>query len=450
MFEPYRIKVVERIRITTLEERLELISEAKYNVFNLRSEDVMIDLLTDSGTSAISDEQLSAMMRGDESYAGARSWYNFEEAVRYYTGKKFVIPTHQGRGAERLIANALLEKGDVVVSNTLFDTTRANFEFVGAEVVDIPLDIPPEREHPFKGNMDVQAFEDFMKQNASRVKLVVMTITNNSGGGQPVSVENIRKVKEIASLYGKPLMIDACRASENAYFVKHREEGYSSKSIADIVRESLSYADIVLVSTKKDALSHIGGFIATDDAELYDKLRKLLVIFEGFSTYGGISGKDMEIIAKGLLESLDEDHLTFRIHQVKYLNDRLDSLGIPVIKPHGGHAVYIDADAFLSHIPSEEFPGQSLVIALYVEGGIRGVEVGKLMFKHAKRNLVRLAIPRRVYTLSHLDHVARTLERISSYKENIGGMRIVHAPEFLRHFLAHLEPIGNWVSKLYA
>ena len=444
-FEPYKIKVVEPLNINTMDDRLKLIEKAHYNVFFLRSRDIIIDLLTDSGTGALSDRQLGAMMMGDESYAGARSWERFYESVRRYTTKEHVIPVHQGRGAEKLVAEALLGEGDVVVSNTLFDTTMGNFQYRGAKIINLPDD----SDYNFKGNIHLEKLEEVLKEYGERVKLVVMTITNNSGGGQPVSLDNLRRVRDLADRFGVRLMIDACRASENAFFIKHRQPEYSNKSILEIVNETLSLGDIITFSAKKDGLNNIGGFIATDDEELALRLKTLGVLFEGFPTYGGMAGRDLEAIAVGLMESIDERYLAHRTGQVKFLNDLLSQMGIPVLKPAGGHAVYVIVDHLLPHVPAEEFPGQSLVVALYVIGGIRGVEVGKLMFPDARYNMVRLAIPRRTYTESHLRYVAQSFGLLKEKVDCIRGMRITYEPPYLRHFLARMEPLGDWVKRCF-
>ncbi len=442
-FEPYRIKVVEWINITTRKERLRLIEEAHYNVFHLKSKDIIIDLLTDSGTGALSDIQVGHMAMGDESYAGARSWDRFYEAARLYTTKEHIIPVHQGRGAEKLVAEALLKEGDIVVSNTLFDTTMGNFQYRRARIINIP----DPSDYNFRGNINLEKLEELLRKEKDRVKLIVMTVTNNSGGGQPVSLKNLRAVREIADRYGVRFMIDGCRASENAFFIKQRDPDYRNRSILEIVNEMLSLADLITFSAKKDGLNNIGGFIATDDEELALKLRTLGVLFEGFPTYGGMAGRDMEAIAVGLMESIREDYLAHRTGQVKFLNTLLDEMGIPVLKPAGGHAVYVLVDELLPHIPPEQFPGQSLVVALYIFGGVRGVEIGKLMFPDARHNMVRLAIPRRSYTESHLKYVARTFEEIREKANCMRGMRITYEPEYLRHFLAHLEPLDGWIER---
>jgi len=450
-FEPFRIKVTEPLNLNTRETRLNVIKKAKYNLFRVPSNEIWVDLLTDSGTGAMSQEQWAGLMRGDESYAGARSFERFLEAVRLYTGKKHVIPCHQGRAGEKIIAQTLIKPGNIVVSNTFFDTTIENFRFAGGKAIEVPSRESSDlySDFPFKGNADTQKLEEVIKNAISRglrVSLFTMTVTNNTRGGQPVSIKNIKETKEILSKYGVLFHIDACRASENAYFIKLREPGYEDKPVGEIVREMLSYADIVTMSAKKDGLSNIGGFIATDDDELAKKFGQYLVLWEGFLTYGGIAGRDLEAIAIGLIESLDEDYLRYRIGQVFYLAESLKNRGIPVLWPPGGHAVYVDAGKFLSHIPSSEFPGQALAVALYIEGGVRSVELGSLMFgkeREVKHELVRLAIPRRVYTQSHLDHVSRTFALIEDMKHELRGFKIVYEPEYLRHFLVDLEPLGG-------
>ena len=450
-FEPFRIKVTEPLNLNTRDERLDIIKRAKYNLFRVPSSEIWVDLLTDSGTGAMSQEQWAALMKGDESYAGARSFSRFMEAVRAYTGKNHVIPCHQGRAAEKIVAQTLIKPGDFVISNTFFDTTIENFRFAGGKPLEVPSreSFDLQSEYPFKGNADTQKLEGVIKDIISRghkVALFTMTVTNNTRGGQPVSIENVKVTKEILSKYGIPLHIDACRASENAYFVKLREPGYGDKTIEDIVREMLGYADIVTMSAKKDGMANIGGFIATDDDKLAKKFGQYLVLWEGFLTYGGMAGRDLEAIAVGLMESLDENYLRYRIGQVYYLADSIKKLDIPVLWPPGGHAVYVDAGEFLNHIPSSEFPGQALAVALYVEGGIRSVELGSLMFgkeREVKHELVRLAIPRRVYTQSHLDHVTNTFSLIKGIKQELRGFKIVYEPEYLRHFLVDLQPLGG-------
>ncbi len=445
-FEPFKIKMVEPIYMTTREERERILKEAGYNLFNIKSKYITVDLLTDSGTGSMSQFQWAAMMQGDESYAGASSFERFENAVRKFTGKRYVIPTHQGRAAEKIIAHVLLDKEKIAVSNTFFDTTRANFQYSGAKLYDLPS---PESkdifsEKMFKGNIDLERLEKILKEEGEKVKIITMTLTNNTAGGQPVSVSNIKKVRELASKYGVLLHIDACRISENSYFVKMYEPGYENKSIGDIVRETLSYADIVTMSAKKDGLVNIGGFIATDDEKLSMKFKEMLILWEGFPTYGGLAGRDLDAIAVGLMESLDEDYLKYRIGQVRYLGEKFREIGVPVMWPTGGHAVYVEASRFLPHIKKENFPGQALVVALYLEGGIRTAEIGSLMFgadREVEHEFVRFAIPRRVYTQSHMDYVVKIMEKLSDTKAHIKGLEIEYEPPFLRHFLVRLRPV---------
>jgi len=450
-FEPFKIKVVEPIPITTKEHRLNKLAEAHYNLFLLRSDDITIDLLTDSGTGAMSSKQWSALFDGDEAYAGSRSYYKFEEVVQKITGFKHVIPTHQGRAAERIVFSILCGKGKMIPSNTHFDTTRANIEYTGAQAYDFPSPVSFRTDEvaDFKGNMDLERLEDFLKSHTrEEIPLVMITVTNNSGGGQPVSMENIRKTSELARKYGIPFFIDCCRFAENAYFIKTREPGYANKSIIEIAREMFSYADGCLMSSKKDGLSNTGGFIATNLDELAQKARNLLIITEGFITYGGLARRDLETLAVGLLEALDERYLEYRIKQVKFLGDELVKRGVPILLPTGGHAVYIDAKRFASHIPAEQFPGQSIACEIYIEGGIRTVEIGSLMFGKDCVNqgvlnppfeLVRLAIPRRVYTNNHLEYVAEVVGEVYRNREKLRGMKITYQAQFLRHFTAHLE-----------
>lgn len=450
-FEPFKIKVVEPIPITTKEHRLNKLAEAHYNLFLLRSDDITIDLLTDSGTGAMSSKQWSALFDGDEAYAGSRSYYKFEEVVQKITGFKHVIPTHQGRAAERIVFSILCGKGKMIPSNTHFDTTRANIEYTGAQAYDFPSPVSFRTDEvaDFKGNMDLERLEDFLKSHTrEEIPLVMITVTNNSGGGQPVSMENIRKTSELARKYGIPFFIDCCRFAENAYFIKTREPGYANKSIIEIAREMFSYADGCLMSSKKDGLSNTGGFIATNLDELAQKARNLLIITEGFITYGGLARRDLETLAVGLLEALDERYLEYRIKQVKFLGDELVKRGVPILLPTGGHAVYIDAKRFASHIPAEQFPGQSIACEIYIEGGIRTVEIGSLMFGKDGVNqgvlnppfeLVRLAIPRRVYTNNHLEYVAEVVGEVYRNREKLRGMKITYQAQFLRHFTAHLE-----------
>jgi tyrosine phenol-lyase len=453
--EPFRIKVVESIKLTTAREREDLLENAGFNVFNLKAEAILIDLLTDSGTSAMSDRQWAGMMLGDESYAGSRNYYHFEEKVREIFGYRNIIPTHQGRMAENLLFSGALKAGDVVPNNTHFDTTRANIEINHASAVDllIPEGHDPSLVHPFKGNMDVKRLETCIEEaGPERVPLVMLTITNNSAGGQPVSMENVRQTRDVCRRYGIPLLFDACRFAENCYFIREREPGYQNRPVREIARELFAYGDGCTMSAKKDGLVNMGGFLAVNSDEVARKATNLLIMIEGFPTYGGLAGRDLEAISIGLDEVLEEDYLRFRISQVRYLGEELDRLGAPIIKPVGGHAVYLDAAAFLPHIPPSEFPGQALVVALYREAGIRAVEIGSLMFgrqdaetgelSHPKLELVRLAIPRRVYTTMHMNYVIESIEAVYAKRDRIRGLRIVSAPPVLRHFTARLEEIN--------
>jgi tryptophanase len=444
IIEPFRIKSVEPIRRTEPRERQRLIKRAGYNLFLLPSDAILIDLLTDSGTAAMSTEQWAAMMRGDESYAGSPSFERFRAAVQNIFGFRNVIPTHQGRAAERILFSVMCRKGSIVPNNTHFDTTRANIEFCGAQAVDLPT---PEAQqpsllHPFKGNMDTAHLEELIeREGRKRVPLVMLTITNNSGGGQPVSMANIRAVKEICARTGIPLYIDACRFAENAYFIKLRESGYADKRPLEIAREMFSYADGCTMSAKKDGLVNIGGFLGTNDDSLAQQEKNLLILTEGFPTYGGLAGRDLEAIAVGLNEALEEDYLSYRLASTAYLGEHISREGVPIVQPPGGHAIYIDARAFLPHIPPTQFPGVALAAALYVEGGIRSVEIGTLMFgAHAKMDLVRLAIPRRVYTQSHIDYVVEVILEVWRRRAEICGLEISHEAPFLRHFTARLRP----------
>ncbi len=454
IIEPFRIKVVEPIRMTTAEERLAHLTEAGYNVFKLRAEDVLIDLLTDSGTAAMSSEQWAAMMRGDEAYAGSKSWYRFEAAVKDVFGFRHVIPTHQGRAAERILFSTVCRPGDLVPSNTHFDTTRANIEAAGAEAVDLPIPegLVPSKMHPFKGNMDVAALEALIgRVGRERIPICMLTVTNNTGGGQPVSMANIRAVSEVCRRHGIPFYLDACRFAENAWFIKQREEGYAERSAKEIAREMFSHADGCTMSAKKDGLANIGGFLCTNDDALSRQEENLLILTEGFPTYGGMAGRDLDAIAVGLEEVLHEDYLTYRIEVARYLGEHLTDGGIPIVQPPGGHAVYIDAAAFLPHVPPLQLPGQSVVAELYLEGGIRAVEIGTVMFGHrdpatgeevpSKMELVRLAIPRRVYTKSQVDYLVDTALEVAARRERIGGFRIVEQAPVLRHFTARFEPL---------
>jgi tyrosine phenol-lyase len=456
IIEPFRIKAVEPIQMTTREQRRALLAAAGYNVFLLRSEDVIIDLLTDSGTSAMSAEQWAAIMRGDEAYAGSRSWFRFEAAVRELFGFAHVIPTHQGRAAERILFATMCRPGDVVPNNTHFDTTRANVEATGARAVDLPC--PEARDtqarHPFKGNMDVAGLEALIAEvGVDRIPLCMITLTNNSGGGQPASLENIRAVSAVCRRHGIPFYIDACRFAENAYLIKLREPGQSERSVRDIARDIFSHADGCTFSAKKDGLANIGGFLSTNDPELAEQEKDLLILTEGFPTYGGLAGRDLEAIAVGLDEVVAEDYLEYRLASVRYLGDHITREGVPIVQPPGGHAIYIDAAAFLPQVPPLQLPGQALVAELYLAGGLRAVEIGTVMFgRHdpatgedttAPMELVRLAIPRRVYTQSHIDYVVEVICEVWRDRDSIGGYRFTHQAHTLRHFTARFEPVAH-------
>lgn len=453
IIEPFRIKSVEPIYFTTKEERKNILEKADYNPFLIHSTNVLIDLLTDSGTSAMSSNQWAGIMQGDESYAGSPSFFRFEETIQQITGMPLVIPTHQGRAAEKILFSILGGKGKYFVSNTLFDTTRANIEFSGAEGIDL---LCKEGKHPsipapFKGNMDTEALKNFIaEKGAENIPLCMITVTNNSGGGQPVSMQNIRDVKKICVDNNIPLFIDACRFAENSYFIKLREKEYENTSVREIAKELFSYADGCTMSAKKDAFANIGGFLAMHNPDLALQCRNLLVITEGFPTYGGLAGRDLEAIAIGLNEVMDENYLQYRIRSIEYLTNKLIDAGVPVMQPAGGHAVYLDAKEFLSHIPVDQYPGQVLVGALYLEGGIRSVEIGSLMFGKYDANkklipaaleLVRLAIPRRVYTQSHIDYVAEVIIEVYQNRKTTKGLVITEEAPMLRHFTAKLKPI---------
>ncbi len=445
IIEPFRIKSVEPIRWTRREEREELLRAAHYNLFLLPADDVLIDLLTDSGTGAMSTRQWAAVMLGDESYAGSRSFDHFRDSIQDIFGYRHVIPTHQGRAAERILFSVTCKKGDVVPNNAHFDTTRANIEFVGAEAVDLPIAEArqPAAWHPFKGNMDVAALEELIARvGRERIPLVMLTITNNSGGGQPVSMENARAVSAVCRKHRVPLYFDACRFAENAYFIKLREDGYGGKTPKQIAQEMFALGDGCTMSAKKDGMANIGGFLCTNDGVLAGQEKDLLILTEGYPTYGGLAGRDLEAIAVGVQESLEEDYLRYRIASTAYLGNHLAEHGVPIVQPPGGHAIYLDSRAFLPHIPLEQFPGVALATELYLEGGIRTVEIGSLMFgAAAKMDLVRLAIPRRVYTQSHIDYVIEVILAVWQRREQIQGMRLTYEAPFLRHFTAHLEPI---------
>jgi tryptophanase len=454
IIEPFRIKVVEPIRMTSPEERSGYLVEAGFNAFKLRADDVLIDLLTDSGTSAMSAEQWAAMMRGDEAYAGSRSWFRFRDAVQGIFGFSHVIPTHQGRAAERILFSTICSPGDVVPNNTHFDTTRANVEATGATAVDliVPEGLVPSAHHPFKGNMDIGALRTLITEvGADRIPICMLTVTNNTGGGQPVSMANIREVAEVCQGNGIPFYIDACRFAENAFFIKQREEGYGDHTVREIAREMFSHADGCTMSAKKDGLANIGGFLCTNDDALSQQEENLLILTEGFPTYGGMAGRDLDAIAVGLEEVLHEDYLAYRIEVARYLGENLTKGGVPIVQPPGGHAVYVDAAAFLPHVPPLELPGQSLVAELYLEGGVRAVEIGTVMFGHrdaesgeetaAQMELVRLAIPRRVYTKSQIDYLVDIMLEVWGRRERIGGFRFAHQAPVLRHFTAVFEPL---------
>jgi len=452
IIEPFRIKSVEPIRLTTVEERGARLRDAGYNLFNLHADDVLIDLLTDSGTGAMSAEQWAGIQRGDESYAGSPSWFRFLDAVTELFPFRHVIPTHQGRAAEKILFSVIGGAGKVIPSNTHFDTTRANVEFSGAEAIDcvIAEGRQPSAIHPFKGNMDTDALDALIRERgAENVPVVFVTVTNNSGGGQPVSLANLRAVREVCDRYGLPLFLDACRFAENAWFIREREDGYGDVPIADIVREMAAVADGMTMSGKKDALANIGGWLAMNSDEWAEQSRNLLILTEGFPTYGGLAGRDLEAMAQGLREVIDEDYLRYRIRSTAYLGEALVEAGVPCVQPIGGHAVYLDAAGLLPHVPPLEYPGQALACGLYREGGIRGCEIGTVMFgQHpdgsespAPMELVRLAIPRRVYTQSHVDYVIEVIRWVAERASELRGMRIVQQPATLRHFTARFEPL---------
>lgn len=452
IIEPFRIRSVEPIHFKTMEEREVLLKKAGYNPFLLKAKDVLIDLLTDSGTGAMSSSQWSGMLASDESYAGSSSFYRFEEAVQDITEMKFVIPTHQGRAAENILFTTIAESGDVIPNNTHFDTTRAHVEHAGAEARDlvIPEGREPRTNHPFKGNMDLEALKETIKSVGSEnIPVIMLTITNNSGGGQPVSMENIRSVSEISKKHGIPFFIDACRFAENSWFIKQREEGYADKTPIEIAREIFSYADGCTMSAKKDGMANIGGFLAMNDENLASKCKSLEILTEGFPTYGGMAGYDMEAVARGLYEALDEGYLRYRIRSIYYLGEKLINAGVPLVQPTGGHAVYIDAKEILPHIPPLQYPAWAFNNALYLLGGIRAVEIGSVMFglqpdgseKPASMELVRLAFPRRVYTQSHVDYLAEVIISAYEQREKLRGYEIIESPNVLRHFSARLEPI---------
>lgn len=455
IIEPFRIKSVEPLRVTTREERATALATAGYNLFGLAADDVLIDLLTDSGTGAMSAAQWGAMMIGDESYAGGASYARFESVVQELTGYRHVIPTHQGRAAERILFSEAVGSSDVVPNNTHFDTTRANVEFQRAEARDLIClegrDL--QKLAPFKGNMDVEALSAlFDEVGPSRIPLVMVTITNNSGGGQPVSLANLRAVREVCDRYDTPMFLDACRFAENAWFVREREEGQNNRHPRDIAREAFGIADGCTISLKKDGLGNIGGLLAMNDSELAGRCRNLLILTEGFPTYGGLAGRDLDALAVGLEEVTDPDYLRYRVRTAAYLAEKAEQVGVPTVRPAGGHAVYLDAKALLPHIPPHEYPAQALACELYLEGGVRGVEIGTVMFGRprdgapdtpAPQELVRLALPRRVYTQSHVDYVGEVIAHVAARAGGLRGYRIIEQPQWLRHFTARLEPLGG-------
>ncbi len=460
IIEPFKIKSVEPIYMSTEKERISFLKKAHNNPFQLNSEEVIIDLLTDSGTSAMSAHQWSGMMQGDEAYAGSQSWRKMEKAINDLTGLEHVLPTHQGRAAERILYTTLGDKGKVFFSNTHFDTTRANIEFSGAEAIDIPISESkdPQLIHPFKGNIDTTLLEILIKKyGPENVGAVILTVTNNSGGGQPVSMSNAKTVSTICRKNKVLFILDCCRIAENSYFIQHRESGYENTSYRKIAQEMFSLADGAIMSAKKDALVNMGGFLAVKDPSLAEACRSLLIITEGFSTYGGLSGRDMEAIAIGLEEVFDDDYLKYRIRSTEYLGEKLHRMGIPIMLPIGGHAVYVDARTLYPHIPVDEYPGQALVCELYLKGGVRSVEVGSVMFgkydeQHklipAPMDLVRLAIPRRVYTQSHIEYVIEVFEKILRDRDKTIGYKITYEPQYLRHFTAHFEPLKKIKSTI--
>ncbi len=453
IIEPFRIHSVEPIPMTTVAERQEAIRAAHYNLFQLPARHVMIDLLTDSGTGAMSRDQWAAIQHGDESYAGSPSWEIFEAAIRDLFSFPYIIPTHQGRAAERILFSVLGGPGKIVPANTHFDTTRANVEYTGAEAVDLlcPEGLDPQVEAPFKGNIDINALRQLLEKRSQDIPAVILTITNNSGGGQPVSMENIRATSDLCRSYGVPLYLDSCRFAENAWFIRLREPGYATKSVVDIVHEIYSYADGMTMSAKKDPMANIGGWLATNDEALAERARTMLILTEGFPTYGGLAGRDLEAIAQGLHEAVSHDYLHYRISSTAYLGDALEEMGFPVVRPSGGHAIYLDARRLLPQIPALEYPGQALAVALYELGGVRGCEIGTVMFGRApdgsehpsSLELVRLAIPRRTYTQSHIDYVIEVCAEVLNVAADLRGYRITKEPASLRHFTAQFERIDR-------
>jgi tryptophanase len=455
IIEPFKIKSIEPIKFISVEDRERILREAGYNPFMIRAEDVLIDLLTDSGTSAMSADQWAGIMQGDESYAGARSFFRFEKIAKELTGFKYIIPTHQGRAAEKILFTLVGGKGKYIPNNTHFDTTRANVEFSGAQAIDLlnPTGKDPSKVADFKGNIDIAALEKFIKEKGKEnIPLIMLTVTNNAGGGQPVSMENIRQAKSIAAKYGIPLFLDACRFAENAFFIKTREKGFRNKSVKEIAQEMFSYADGCTMSGKKDALVNMGGFLGLNDDSIATNARNILVVTEGFPTYGGLAGRDLEAMAQGLTEVLDEHYLTYRIRSVEYLGEKLTAAGVPILQPPGGHAIYLDAKRFAPHIPQHHFPGQAIVCELYRFGGIRSVEIGSVMFGKTdvdtgdfhppNMELVRLAIPRRVYTQSHIDYVIECVIEVYNNCSKLRGYKMTYEAPMLRHFTARFVIIN--------
>ncbi|MEE4365082.1 MAG: tryptophanase [Desulfotignum sp.] len=455
IIEPFRIKTTEPIHIISKEERIQALADAHQNVFLLDAEDCCIDLLTDSGTGAMSTRQWAAMMLGDESYAGSRSWKHFQATVKDITGIKHVFPTHQGRAAEAILAQTLIRKGDIIPNNSHFDTTRANIEYVGGVAVNLlcPEGTDTSDTSPFKGNMDIEKLEQCIAANGKKkIPFAMITVTNNTGGGQPVSMKNIRAVKAVLHKHGIPLVIDACRFAENAYFIKHREPGYENSSLLEIAREIFSCADGATMSCKKDGLANIGGFLICNNDDWAEKFRTLLIIREGFPTYGGLAGRDLEAIAVGLKEALEYDYQVYRHATVQYLSKNLIGIGVPIVRPAGGHAVFLDAKKMLPHIPPLQYPGIGIVNALYIHGGVRGVELGSVMFGAYDENgnetaspleLVRLAFPRRVYTQSHFDYLIEVIREVWENRQEIPGYKITYQARFLRHFTCHFEKLAR-------
>jgi len=453
--EPFKIKVVEPIKLISKSDRLKKMEEACYNIFRLKSEDIYIDLLTDSGTSAMSDHQWAGIMEGDESYAGSKNFYSFERVVKEITGFKYIIPTHQGRPAENILFTQLIKPGDIIPGNAHFDSTQAHIIHKGGKAVNLLLDeaYDPKVYHPFKGNAHIEKLENLIKSQRDNIPFFLMTVTNNTIGGQPVSMENLRRARELLSRFEIPMYIDAARFAENAYFIKMREQGYREKEIKDIVKEMFSYADGCIMSSKKDGLVNIGGFIALNKKGLYERCCESLILLEGFITYGGMAGRDLEALARGLMEVIEEDYLAYRIDQVNYLGEKLDGAGIPIVRPPGGHGIYIDAKSLFPHLPQSQFPAYTLVVEMYLEAGVRTAEIGSVAFAkkdeitgkidYPRLELTRLAVPRRVYTYRHMDYVAEGVIQVAKRKDKVKGFKIVQEPKILRHFLADFARVES-------